>query len=113
GRRSHEEGGPAGRALCPPPSRAPRSCPATRLAPRRLSAFLGALEAIATGDALWAFGGRTDCAPTMVLAQPVFTDARNVLGGTRDTKTETDSDPACPHVARRLIELGSLHNTAE
>lgn len=29
-------------------------------------------------------------------------------GGTRDTKTETDSDPACPHVARRLIELGSL-----
>lgn len=50
-------------------------------------------------------GEKNDCPPpTIVLAQPVFIDAREVLGH----KTGTDSDPACPQVAPRLIEPGPL-----
>lgn len=58
-------------------------------------------------DALWALG-RIDCPPpTIVLAQPILTDAREVLGH-KGHKTGTTLDPACPQVAPRLMEIGPL-----
>lgn len=58
------------------------------------------------GGALWAFG-RTDCPTTVVLTQPLFIDAREDLGH-EGHKTGTDSDPACPQGAPRLIKTGRL-----
>ena len=59
------------------------------------------------GDALWALG-RIDCpTTTIVLAQPIFIDAREVLGH-KGQRTGTALDPACPQVASRLMGIGPL-----
>lgn len=39
--------------------------------------------------------------PTIVLAQPILTDAREVLGQ-KGHKTGTTLDPACPQVAPKV-----------
>ncbi|XP_046516764.1 translation initiation factor IF-2-like [Equus quagga] len=106
GRRSHEEGGPARPSPLPStsartsvlPSHAPCSSPL----PCLLRTAGGHSNGRCTPD-MW-----ENCSPTpVVVAQPIFTDARDVLGHKGD-KTGTNSDPACPQVARRLIKIGPL-----
>lgn len=100
GRRSHEEGGPAGRAFCSPPQPAPRPAQPRTLF---LTALLTSLELRRPSQREMLFGHLEELIvlPEQLYSpKPTFIDVCKVLGH----KTGTDRDPACfPPVFRRLI----------
>lgn len=100
GRRSHEEGGPAGRAFCSPPQPAPRPAQPRTLC---LTALLASSELRRPSQREMLFGhleGLIVPPEQLHSPNPTCIDVCEVLGH----KTGTDPDPACfPPVVRRLI----------